>query len=54
MNIESLTQWILDIDGKVWAPFSMPLVLLSVGGLVTVLSGCGQFRRFPFAVRRSA
>jgi AGCS family alanine or glycine:cation symporter len=51
MNIESLTQWILDIDGKVWAPFSMPLVLLIVGGLITVMTGFVQIRRFPFALR---
>ena len=51
MNVEALTQWILNIDGKVWAPFSMPLVLLVVGGLITVVTGVVQIRRFPFAFR---
>jgi AGCS family alanine or glycine:cation symporter len=51
MNVEALTQWILNIDGKVWAPFSMPLVLLVVGGLITIVTGFVQIRRFPFAFR---
>jgi alanine or glycine:cation symporter, AGCS family len=51
MNFESLTQQILSIDGKVWSPFAMPIVLVVVGGLITVLTGFVQIRRFPFAIR---
>lgn len=51
MNFESLTQQILAIDSKVWSPFAMPIVLVVVGGLITVLTGFVQIRRFPFAMR---
>ena len=51
MSVEALTQWILSIDSKVWAPFAMPLVLLIVGGLITIATGVVQIRRFPFAFR---
>ncbi len=51
MNLDALTQQILLIDSKVWAPFAMPLVLVIVGGLITVLTGFVQIRRFPLALR---
>ncbi len=35
----------------VWQPFAMPLVLVVVGGLITVMTGFVQLRRFPLAVR---
>ena len=49
--MEQLTTTILAIDSTVWAPFAMPLVLVVVGGLLTVLTGFVQIRRFPFALR---
>ena len=49
--MERLTAAILAIDSRVWAPFAMPLVLVIVGGLITVLTGFVQIRRFPFALR---
>jgi alanine or glycine:cation symporter, AGCS family len=51
MNLDTLTQWILRIDGAVWQPFAMPLVLVIVGGLLTVMTGFVQIRRFPVALR---
>jgi AGCS family alanine or glycine:cation symporter len=49
--MENLTDFITGIDGKVWQPFAMPLVLVIVGGLITVVTGFVQIRRFPVAVR---
>jgi len=46
-----LTQSIRDLDAFVWQPFLMPLVLVIVGGLLTMATGLVQIRRFPFAVR---
>jgi len=51
MNLDALTQAILSIDSRVWSPFAMPLVLVIVGGLITVLTGFVQIRRFPLALR---
>ncbi|HSC29868.1 MAG TPA: sodium:alanine symporter family protein [Vicinamibacterales bacterium] len=51
MTLESLTQRILAIDSLVWQPFLMPLVLVIVGGLITVVTGLVQVRRFPLATR---
>jgi AGCS family alanine or glycine:cation symporter len=51
MDLEQLTQQITTIDGYVWQPFAMPLVLVIVGGLLTLATGLVQIRRFPFAVR---
>ena len=39
------------VDGWVWQPFATPLVLVIVGGLITVMTGWVQIRRFPLAVR---
>lgn len=47
----SLTERILSIDAWVWRPFSMPVVLLVVGGLVTAWTGFVQIRRFPLVVK---
>ncbi len=47
----NLTEFILSIDAWVWRPSSLPVVLLVVGGLMTVLTGFVQIRRFPLVVR---
>ena len=49
--MNTLTERIQAIDGLVWQPFAMPLVLVIVGGLVTAATGLVQVRRFPLAVR---
>ncbi|MEX1130223.1 MAG: sodium:alanine symporter family protein [Vicinamibacterales bacterium] len=51
MNLDAITQQILDIDSWVWQPFAMPLVLVIVGGLLTLITGVVQIRRFPLAAR---
>lgn len=51
MNLTQLTDWILSIDSQVWQPFAMPLILVIVGGLLTVATGFVQIRRFPVALR---
>jgi AGCS family alanine or glycine:cation symporter len=51
MDLTQLTEWITALDGQVWQPFAMPLVLVIVGGLLTVATGFVQIRRFPVAMR---
>jgi AGCS family alanine or glycine:cation symporter len=51
MNLDTLTEQILAIDSFVWQPFAMPLVLVIVGGLLTLMTGVVQIRRFPLAAR---
>jgi alanine or glycine:cation symporter, AGCS family len=51
MSLEQITQEITRLDGLVWQPFAMPLVLVIVGGMLTIVTGLVQIRRFPFAVR---
>jgi len=51
MNIDTLTERILALDGFVWQPYVMPLVLVIVGGLLTLATGVVQIRRFPLATR---
>jgi AGCS family alanine or glycine:cation symporter len=51
MSLEQITQQITTLDGLVWQPFAMPLVLVIVGGMLTIATGFIQIRRFPFAVR---
>jgi AGCS family alanine or glycine:cation symporter len=51
MSLEQLTAQILSLDGMVWQPFAMPLILVIVGGLLTVATGVVQIRRFPLALR---
>ncbi len=46
-----LTEWIISIDSLVWQPFAMPLVLVIVGGLLTIATGFVQIRHFPAALR---
>jgi len=46
-----LTQRILDLNQLVWQPAAMPVVLVLVGGLLTIMTGFVQIRRFPFAVK---
>ena len=49
MNL--LTEQIQAVDSFIWQPFVMPLVLVVVGGLITLVTGFVQIRRFPIAVR---
>ena len=51
MDVTQLTMQILALDALVWQPLAMPLVLVIVGGLITVVTGFVQIRRFPLAVR---
>ncbi|MDP1569588.1 MAG: sodium:alanine symporter family protein [Vicinamibacterales bacterium] len=51
MTLDELTSRITMIDGLVWQPFAMPLVLVIVGGLITIVTGFVQVRKFPVAVR---
>ena len=46
-----LTDQILALNDLVWQPLAMPLVLVIVGGLLTIVTGFVQVRRFPLAVR---
>ena len=50
-TVNTLTERIQTLDGLVWQPFAMPLVLVIVGGLITFTTGFVQIRRFPLAVR---
>ena len=50
----TLPDKILAINNFVWQPAVMPLVLVIVGGWLTVRSGFVQIRRFPLAVQRLA
>ena len=49
--MSTLTDRIVGVDSLVWQPFAMPLVLVLVGGLITVMTGLIQIRRFPVALR---
>jgi len=49
--VQNITEHILAIDSFVWQPFAMPLVLVLVGGLVTVATGFVQIRKFPLTLR---
>ncbi|MFQ6045134.1 MAG: alanine/glycine:cation symporter family protein [Gemmatimonadales bacterium] len=51
MDLSKLPDYILSINDWVWQPAVMPVVLLIVGGWLTVRSGFVQIRRFPVAVR---
>jgi len=51
MDLTELTNQILALNDLVWQPMAMPLVLVIVGGLLTVVTGFVQIRRFPLAVR---
>ncbi|MCY3846128.1 MAG: sodium:alanine symporter family protein [Acidobacteria bacterium] len=51
MGDTTLTDRILQLNDLVWQPFAMPLVLVVVGGLITVMTGVIQIRRFPVALR---
>jgi alanine or glycine:cation symporter, AGCS family len=54
MDLTELTARILAVDSWVWQPFAMPLVLVLAGGLITLVTGVVQVRRFPAAVRMVA
>ena len=49
--MDALTGYIQTLDSFVWQPFAMPLVLVIVGGFVTVVTGFVQVRQFFMAVR---
>ena len=49
--MDTFTGYIQALDSFVWQPFAMPLVLVIVGGFVTVVTGFVQVRQFPLAVR---
>jgi len=51
--MENLTAIIESMDAWVWQPMLMPLILLIVGGWLTVRTGLVQLRHFPTAVRFS-
>lgn len=49
--MNTLTEQIQAVDSFIWQPFVMPLVLVLVGGLLTLATGFVQIHRFPTAVR---
>jgi AGCS family alanine or glycine:cation symporter len=51
MHFSAMADRILSIDALVWQPLAMPLVLLLVGGWLTVRTGFVQIVRFPTALR---
>ena len=51
--MQTLTDQVTALDGLVWQPFAMPLVLVLVGLLITIRTGFVQVRQFPLAVRRT-
>jgi len=51
--VQTLTDQVTALDGLVWQPFAMPLVLVAVGILITIRTGFVQVRQFPLAVRRT-
>ena len=51
--MQTLTDQVTALDGLVWQPFAMPLVLVLVGILITIRTGFIQVRQFPLAVRRT-
>ena len=51
--MQTLTDQVETLDGLVWQPFAMPLVLVLVGLLITLRTGFVQVRQFPLAVRRT-
>ncbi|MHB1327060.1 MAG: alanine/glycine:cation symporter family protein [Gemmatimonadales bacterium] len=51
MDAASLTAWFESIEATVWHWTFMPLVLVVVGGVLTVATGFVQIRRFPMALR---
>jgi AGCS family alanine or glycine:cation symporter len=53
MFVETLTDYVLAVNDFLYRPYMVPLVLLVVGGWLTVRSGFIQFTRFPFAVKRA-
>ncbi len=50
MDLNDLTERLLGLNDLVWQPFAMPIVLVIVGGLITLVTGFVQIRRFPAAV----
>jgi AGCS family alanine or glycine:cation symporter len=49
--MESIANVFLAVNDFIWQPAAMPVVLIIVGGWLTVRSGFVQIRRFPAAVR---
>jgi len=51
--MEQLTNQITAIDAWVWQPFVMPIILLIVGGWLSIRTGFVQVRRFGTSVKMS-
>lgn len=51
--MDALTGWMAQAEELLYHPFALPLLLVLVGGVVTVWTGFVQVRRFPFAVART-
>ncbi|MDH4350222.1 MAG: sodium:alanine symporter family protein [Gemmatimonadota bacterium] len=51
MDFSAMADRILAVDGWVWQPLAMPLILLIVGGWLTIRTGFVQITRFPMALR---
>ena len=49
--MNSLTEQIQALESFIYSPLVVPLMLVLVGGLVTLATGFVQIRRFPTAVR---
>ena len=49
--MNSLTEQIQEVEAFIYNPLVIPLMLVLVGGLVTLATGFVQIRRFPTAVR---
>ena len=54
MDFSALADRMLAIDAWVWQPLVMPLLLLIVGGWLTIRTGFVQIWRFPTALRMVA
>jgi AGCS family alanine or glycine:cation symporter len=54
MDFSALADRMLAIDAWVWQPLVMPLLLLIVGGWLTIRTGFVQISRFPTALRMVA
>jgi AGCS family alanine or glycine:cation symporter len=51
MDFTAVADRILAVDSWVWQPLAMPLILLIVGGWLTIRTGFVQVARFPTALR---
>jgi AGCS family alanine or glycine:cation symporter len=49
--MRTLSEQIQAVDSFVWQPFAMPLALLLIGGVITLITGGVQIRRFSLVLR---